>query len=34
MMMSTGCPKDNMSIQLEDDVLAAVDNFMYLGNNQ
>ena len=32
-VMSMGCPEGNMPIQLEDGVIAAVDNFTYLGSN-
>ena len=32
-MMSMGCPEDNLPIELEIGVTAAVDNFTYLGSN-
>ena len=32
-MMLMGCPKRNLPIQLESGVIAAVDNFTYLGNH-
>ena len=32
-MMTMGYPKDNMPVQLEDGVIAAVDNFTCLGSN-
>ena len=31
--MSRECPEDTISIELENGVITAVDNFMYLGNN-
>ena len=31
--MSMGCPEDNLPVWLEDGVIAAVDNFTYLGSN-
>ena len=32
-MMLMGCPEGNFPIQLESGVIAAVDNFTYLGSN-
>ena len=32
-LLSIGCPEDNMPIQLEDGVTAAVDDFTYLESN-
>ena len=32
-LMSMGFPEDNMLIQLEDGVIAAVDDFTFLGSN-
>ena len=32
-MMLMGCPEGNLSIQLKSGVIAAVDNFTYLGSN-
>ena len=32
-LISRGCPGDNAPILLEDGVIAAVDNFTYLGSN-